>query len=599
MDSQKRRSTGEKNKDFPKKNKVCLLTLVEQNNIEELADVIKNRRAEVSSTCDFSFNDFQFVKIPPLFAAALLDNKEAIQCLANSKPQFKTQNKQGAFVIPTPWKLNEHRQLVESLELIGSILVIEDFGPDGLNCWEEALRLRKDPRCSFDPKETKHSDLHVLAFRGLKEFLTSERLSALSRLGDSTLKKQAFIVGQRILSKYGCFPNLYFTDMYFKQYLQNWEQRNLSPESVFAVILHLIELFQAEIFQTNIEKNPAGTFQLIKNTLDETKKLLNYEEWISKINVILNFDLLMIILHFCYKCQIKVNEFLQEDEVTRTQISTITTQIIICLLKTMIIVSSKNVKREEIRRFLTFDLYPFKKSSTNRTLQSCLNNRLLPKLKQSIMVSMPVEPKFLLEDMSLEIRNFNRVLANLMLQDEINQSSLTGLQFDNLVLLRKYIMHQAVHLSQEYLMNLLEFCCRHQIQVHQTWQDDERTKENRVKIITLTIKEVLKRFVPPNPTQVTKCLAIYVSRFGKLASCGKFHDHLVNQSRKTALELFEELESLYPNPEFIEILHPLLESVKPAVTIRPLTCLAADFVKRHRLPYEDLPLVLQNLVLEH
>ena len=70
------------------------------------------------------------------------------------------------------------------------------------------------------------------------------------------------------------------------------------------------------------------------------------------------------------------------------------------------------------------------------------------------MVSMPVESKFLLEDMSLEIRNFNRVLANLMLQDEINQSSLTGLQFDNLVLLRKYIMHQAVHLSQESLMSL-------------------------------------------------------------------------------------------------------------------------------------------------
>ena len=89
MDSQKRRSTGEKNKDFPKKNKVCLLTLVEQNNIEELADVIKNRRAEVSSTCDFTFNDFQFVKIPPLFAAALLDNKDVIQCLANAKPQFK------------------------------------------------------------------------------------------------------------------------------------------------------------------------------------------------------------------------------------------------------------------------------------------------------------------------------------------------------------------------------------------------------------------------------------------------------------------------------------------------------------------------------
>ena len=63
----------------------------------------------------------------------------------------------------------------------------------------------------------------------------------------------------------------------------------------------------------------------------------------------MNFDPLMIILHFCYKWQIKVNEFLQEDEVTRTQISTITTQIILCLLKTMIIVSSKNGMRELIQ----------------------------------------------------------------------------------------------------------------------------------------------------------------------------------------------------------------------------------------------------------
>ncbi len=196
----------------------------------------------------------------------------------------------------------------------------------------------------------------------------------------------------------------------------------------------------------------------------------------------MNFDPLMIILHFCYKCQIKVNEFLQEDEITRIQISTITSQIIICLLKTMIIVPSKNVKREEIKRFLTFDLYPFKTSSTNRALKSCLKTRLKsPKVKQGIMVSMPVEPMFLLEDMSLEIRNSNRILANLMLQDEINQSSLTVLQFDNLVLLRKYIMHQAVHLSQEYLMSLLEFCCRHQIQVHQMCQDDETTKEDELK----------------------------------------------------------------------------------------------------------------------
>ena len=42
-------------------------------------------------------------------------------------------------------------------------------------------------------------------------------------------------------------------------------------------------------------------------------------------------------------------------------------------------------------------------------------------------------------------------------------------------------------------MILLNFCCSHQIQVHQTWQDDE---ERRVEIITNIIKAKLGHLVP-------------------------------------------------------------------------------------------------------
>ena len=64
-----------------------------------------------------------------------------------------------------------------------------------------------------------------------------------------------------------------------------------------------------------------------------------------------------------------------------------------------------------------------------------------------------------------------------------------------------------------------------------------------------------------------------MSKFAKLTPCDRFHGHLVNRSRTT---FFKEHDYLYPNPKFIQILHPFLECVKPAISIHPLSCLAAD-----------------------
>jgi hypothetical protein len=134
----------------------------------------------------------------------------------------------------------------------------------------------------------------------------------------------------------------------------------------------------------------------------------------------------------------------------------------------MKVVPIKNVKREEIRRFITSDVYQFKTTPTTLTLRRCLNEHLLLNINQ---VNYGI------------IAYGTNARAQRPLQT--NQSSLSLLksisQFDKLKLLCKYINHLAVHLSQEYLISLLKFCCSHQIQVHRTWQDDE---ERRVEIIT-------------------------------------------------------------------------------------------------------------------
>ena len=143
---------------------------------------------------------------------------------------------------------------------------------------------------------------------------------------------------------------------------------------------------------------------------------------------IINFGLLMIILHFCYKCLIKVNQF----EVTKTEFSTMTSQISY-LLKRMIVVPIKNVKRDEIKRFLTFYLFPFKTSLTTLNLTKMSKIRLLPNINKCIMASIPMEPMFVFKGLYCSIfEKNNRFLASLKRQDEKYQSSLSVLQFDNL-----------------------------------------------------------------------------------------------------------------------------------------------------------------------
>lgn len=154
------------------------------------------------------------------------------------------------------------------------------------------------------------------------------------------------------------------------------------------------------------------------------------------------------------------------------------------------------------------------------------------------------------------------------------------LQFDKLILLCKYINHLAAHLSQEYLMILLNFCCSRQIQVHQTWQDDE---ERRVEIINNIIKAKLGHLVPFDNITYKMSSILHVE-ICKLTPCERFHDHLVNWSQKVEFRFFKEFEYPFPNPEFIQIFHSFLECVKSAISIFPIIMLGCRFCQTEATP---------------
>jgi hypothetical protein len=74
---------------------------------------------------------------------------------------------------------------------------------------------------------------------------------------------------------------------------------------------------------------------------------------------------------------------------------------------------------------------------------------------------------------------------------------------------------------------------------------------------------------------------------------GIFHQDQVNLRGETALERLKPLLPLYPNTQLCRLVGSFLQGV------RPLSCIAAKVVRRHQLPCECLPLMLQSMVLQH
>ncbi|EFX65618.1 hypothetical protein DAPPUDRAFT_332992 [Daphnia pulex] len=76
---------------------------------------------------------------------------------------------------------------------------------------------------------------------------------------------------------------------------------------------------------------------------------------------------------------------------------------------------------------------------------------------------------------------------------------------------------------------------------------------------------------------------------------GRFHEDQVNLRGQSALEclLSSKLLLMYPNPEICQIVGNFLTGISP------LSCLAAQAIRRHKLPCESLPMLLKYMVLHH
>jgi len=74
---------------------------------------------------------------------------------------------------------------------------------------------------------------------------------------------------------------------------------------------------------------------------------------------------------------------------------------------------------------------------------------------------------------------------------------------------------------------------------------------------------------------------------------GRFHEDQVNLFGESALDYFKSQPLQYPDPQFRKLLSDFTQNV------RPLSCIAATIVQKHRLPFGSIPVTLQSLVGKH
>ncbi len=76
---------------------------------------------------------------------------------------------------------------------------------------------------------------------------------------------------------------------------------------------------------------------------------------------------------------------------------------------------------------------------------------------------------------------------------------------------------------------------------------------------------------------------------------GGFHEDQVKLRGQSALECLysSELLLMYPNAQLCQLVGNFLTGV------RPLSCLDAQAIRRHKLPFQSLPMLLKYMVLHH
>jgi hypothetical protein len=74
---------------------------------------------------------------------------------------------------------------------------------------------------------------------------------------------------------------------------------------------------------------------------------------------------------------------------------------------------------------------------------------------------------------------------------------------------------------------------------------------------------------------------------------GRYHEDQVNSQGASALKCLQSSRLKYPNAQLCRLLGNFLQGV------RPLSCMAAEVVRRNQLPCKCLPVALQFMVLQH
>jgi hypothetical protein len=342
---------------LPKRRKIeSLITSIQENNIEQVIMLVKDTEL-VKTTSDFSFKEYELSKVPPLVIAVLLDNKEIISCLAEKEQHFNgkkdpTNRDKYIFDIKRPWKKEDRPQVIENLEIVGSVLILHSHYQHGVSCLSEAKKLRERSDYYYtDEPASEKTFLECLAFpeRSRSPEFRLENFNENSIEDLFYLKSRAFIIAQQFLNKYGAFPNLFVVHLLLDFALKSWKSRELSPNLALVVSIYLLKLYDSSIFENIIQEKSKDSFKLILSTFEELILVVDDKTFNFKLNSILNYDLLILSLNLCCQCQVKARQIWAYDEAsTKEDLTTKISDSILGILKILISFSRYEIKQPRI-----------------------------------------------------------------------------------------------------------------------------------------------------------------------------------------------------------------------------------------------------------
>lgn len=328
MDSRKRSEGHQDEQENAKKRKMGSL-LLEVANFEKLKELMNHQEVDVKETGYFSLTKLngqshEFEQCPALFAATLLDKWQSVSLLVNNYPHFhfKKEEKKEVCFLNLPMDVEKR---INVLELVGATCILcGDQGAvvHGLLCWNEAIELRFANESGFVIRKSilVQSDLQKKVFRNEFEIEYAEDFKSLQKnlqKNPNLSKIQSFLVCQRILTSYDCFPNGFFIQSLMEFAINDLKKAKRgkyfkSLSRAYSTLLYIFRLLRTTNFEESIYSNPLDSFDLTNLIMREYRKVLEDRYWPDpKTNSFFAFNDLMNTLWFCTTHQITLGEQLK------------------------------------------------------------------------------------------------------------------------------------------------------------------------------------------------------------------------------------------------------------------------------------------------